>query len=112
MRMGPPPRSLAAEANDCFMVRSPCGSNRIQGRGAKVRAQSGLPRFALPPSCLGRPVCSKVLRGAGQGPNAMRYVTGRLDDALAPGPRAAKEVSDTNPPDRESPIQRIMVRAE
>lgn len=21
MRMGPPPRSLAAEANDCFMVR-------------------------------------------------------------------------------------------
>ncbi|NRP75399.1 hypothetical protein ILFOPFJJ_06322 [Ensifer psoraleae] len=24
LRMGPPPRSLAAEANDCFMVRVFC----------------------------------------------------------------------------------------
>ena len=38
-RMGPSPRSLAAEANDCFMVRVPCGSNRIQGRGAMLCAQ-------------------------------------------------------------------------
>jgi hypothetical protein len=37
--MGPSPRSLAAEANDCFMVRVPCGSNRIQGRGAMLCAQ-------------------------------------------------------------------------
>ena len=36
--MGPPPRSLAAEANDCFMVRPPRGANRIQGRGAISRA--------------------------------------------------------------------------
>jgi hypothetical protein len=37
--MGPPPRSLAAEAIDCFMVRVPYGSNRIQGRGAMLYAQ-------------------------------------------------------------------------
>src|SRR5208283_5220609 len=29
-----PPRSLAAEANDCFMVWIHPGSNRIQGRSA------------------------------------------------------------------------------
>src|SRR6266851_6787520 len=34
-----PPRSLAVEANDCFMVRIPRGSNRIQGRGAMLRAE-------------------------------------------------------------------------
>jgi len=39
VRMGPPPRSLAAEANDCFMVRLRQGANRIQGCGAKFRAQ-------------------------------------------------------------------------
>src|SRR6201993_5596950 len=37
--MGPPPRSLAVEANDCFMVRVQHGSNRIQGCGAMLRAQ-------------------------------------------------------------------------
>src|SRR6267378_7298178 len=43
--MGPPPRSLAVEANDCFMVRVQHGSNRIQGRGAMLRAQwAGSPR--------------------------------------------------------------------
>ena len=41
--MGPPPRSFAAEAHGCFMVRIPRGSNRIQGRGARSRAQGGLP---------------------------------------------------------------------
>ncbi len=39
VRMGPPPRSLAAEANDCFMVWSQHGANRIQGCGASFRAQ-------------------------------------------------------------------------
>ena len=39
VRMGPPPRSLAAEANDCFMVRTQHGDNRIQGCGAESRAQ-------------------------------------------------------------------------
>ena len=39
VRMGPPPRSLAAEANDCFMVRLRQGANRIQGCGASFRVQ-------------------------------------------------------------------------
>jgi hypothetical protein len=38
-RMGPLPRSHAAEANDCFMVRPQHGANRIQGCSAKFRAQ-------------------------------------------------------------------------
>ncbi len=46
--MGPPPRSLAAEAHGCFMVRVPCRSHRIQGRGAMLRATwAGSPRFDL-----------------------------------------------------------------
>ena len=40
--MGPPPRSLAAEANDCFMVRAMQGSTEYKVAGA-WRAQSGLP---------------------------------------------------------------------
>jgi len=48
VRMGPPPRSLAAEANNCFMVRLPRGANRIQGRGAILCAlwQAPLGSFA------------------------------------------------------------------
>jgi hypothetical protein len=48
--MGPSPRSLAVEANDCFMVRPLREANRIQGRGATLRAlYGGLPsvRFAV-----------------------------------------------------------------
>ena len=41
--MGPPPRSLAAEANGCFMVRVQRGPNRIQGCGARDAPDSGLP---------------------------------------------------------------------
>src|SRR3984957_20609159 len=41
--MGPPPRSLAAEANGCFMVRVRRGPNRIQGCGARDAPDSGLP---------------------------------------------------------------------
>src|SRR6516165_9929938 len=41
--MGPPPRSLAAEANGCFMVRVRHGPNRIQGCGATDAPDSGLP---------------------------------------------------------------------
>ena len=41
--MGPPPRSLAAEANGCFMVRPPRGANRIQGRGAILCAPRRAP---------------------------------------------------------------------
>ena len=40
--MGPLPRSLAAEANDCFMVRAMQGSTEYKVAGA-WRAQSGLP---------------------------------------------------------------------
>ena len=48
VRMGPPPRSLAAEANGCFMVGIRRRSNRIQGCGAMLRAQrAGSPRFVL-----------------------------------------------------------------
>ena len=43
VRMGPPPRSPAAEAHGCFMVRTPSGSNRIQGRGARFARAGGLP---------------------------------------------------------------------
>src|SRR6476646_552803 len=41
-RMGPPPRSFAADAHECIMVRS--WTHRIQGRGAiDPRPESGLP---------------------------------------------------------------------
>jgi hypothetical protein len=47
VRMGPPPRSLAAEANNCFMVRLSCGANRIQVRGAILCALGRLPSVRL-----------------------------------------------------------------
>jgi hypothetical protein len=37
-RMGPPPRSFAADAHDCIMVRS-LSTYRIQGCGAMIRAR-------------------------------------------------------------------------
>lgn len=43
VRMGPPPRSLAAEAHGCFMVRTSDRSNRIQGRSARFARNGGLP---------------------------------------------------------------------
>ena len=54
VRMGPLPRSLAAEANGCFMVRLPRGANRIQGRGAILRApwRAPLGSFAIPGASL------------------------------------------------------------
>src|ERR1700692_3716927 len=45
--MGPPPRSLTAEANSCFMVRVPHGPNRIQGCGASIAPERGLPSDQL-----------------------------------------------------------------
>src|SRR5882672_2807643 len=45
--MGPPPRSLTAEANSCFMVRVPHGPNRIQGCGASIAPDRGLPSDQL-----------------------------------------------------------------
>ena len=50
VRMGPPPRSLAAEAIDCFMVWPRHGANRIQGCNAKFRMpMAGSPRFVRSP---------------------------------------------------------------
>src|SRR5215470_20291667 len=43
-RMGLPPRSLAADAHDCIMVRSP-GIYRIQGRGARSLRHAGQARL-------------------------------------------------------------------
>src|SRR5260370_35550862 len=45
--MGPPPRSLTAEANSCFMVRVLHGPNRIQGCGASIAPERGLPSDQL-----------------------------------------------------------------
>src|SRR6516164_1115059 len=47
-RMGPPPRSLAVEANDCFMVSGLCRPNRIQGCGApRASKRASLGSFIL-----------------------------------------------------------------
>ena len=40
-RMDPPPRSLAREAYDCFMVETLCGFNRIQAWFARLLAANG-----------------------------------------------------------------------
>src|SRR5712672_3054157 len=45
--MGPPPWSLTAEANSCFMVRVLHGPNRIQGCGASIAPERGLPSDQL-----------------------------------------------------------------
>jgi len=48
-RMGLPPRSLAADAHDCIMVRSRSGICRIQGRGARSLRSTlaGSPQIVL-----------------------------------------------------------------
>jgi len=50
-RMDPPPRSLAREAYDCFMVETLCGFNRIQAWFARLLAANG----RLPSDHRGRP---------------------------------------------------------
>ena len=42
-RMGPPPRSLAAEADNCFMVRPRQGPTEYKGATRRSRANGGLP---------------------------------------------------------------------
>jgi len=56
VRMGPPPRSLAAEANDCFMVRTQYGYNRIQVCGAGTGAQWQVPLGSI---CYLSPLCHR-----------------------------------------------------
>src|SRR5882672_11448711 len=60
-RMGPPPRSFAADAHDCIMVRS-LRTYRIQGCGAMIRARWQAPLWPssrLQPAC---PPCSGLSR--------------------------------------------------
>jgi hypothetical protein len=45
IRMGPPPRRLAAEANDCFMVRLPRGATEYKVAARSSRAMAGSPRI-------------------------------------------------------------------
>jgi hypothetical protein len=45
VRMGPPPRSLAAEANDCLMVRLPRGATEYKVAARSSRAMAGSPRI-------------------------------------------------------------------
>ena len=45
LRMGPPPRSLAPEANDCFMVRLPHGATEYKVAARSSRARAGSPRI-------------------------------------------------------------------
>ena len=45
-RLGPPPRSFAADAHDCIMVRS-LWTYRIQGCGAILRARWQAPLGGL-----------------------------------------------------------------
>jgi hypothetical protein len=46
-RMGPPPRSFAADAHDCIMVRS-LSTYRIQGCGAMIRPMASSPSDRRP----------------------------------------------------------------
>ena len=53
-RMGPPPRSLAAEANDCFMVRTPPGPTEYKVVARCLAPNGGLPsdhRAGQPSDC-------------------------------------------------------------
>jgi hypothetical protein len=45
VRMGPPPRSPAVEANDCFMVRLPRGATEYKVAARSSRAMAGSPRI-------------------------------------------------------------------
>ena len=125
--MGPLPRSLAAEAHGCFMVRTPGGSNRTQGRGARFARTGRLPSVGFANPALGShdgPACRQMK------PAAMRCVTSwaawnaRKPDAMKPGtkPLLGKAVPPCGkagplpgqngqiPFDRKSPIQAITVK--
>src|SRR6476619_2745837 len=56
-RMGPPPRSFAADAHDCIMVRS-LRTYRIQGCGAMIAPDR---KLRLCSSCRPQPACAAVL---------------------------------------------------
>jgi hypothetical protein len=60
-RMGPPPRSFAADAHDCIMVRS-LSTYRIQGCGAMIRARWQAPPLIVVPTASNGPSCSELSR--------------------------------------------------
>ena len=57
-RMGPPPRSFAADAHDCIMVRFLL-SYRIQVCGAMVRAGMASSPLIVIPTTTSMPSCSE-----------------------------------------------------
>ena len=59
-RMGPPPRSFAADAHDCIMVRS-LRTYRIQGCGAMIRARWQSSPLIIVPTTTS--VCRRARRG-------------------------------------------------
>src|ERR1700675_309928 len=60
-RMGPPPRSFAADAHDCIMVRS-VRTYRIQGCGAMIRARWQARPLIVVPTTTSVPPCSGLSR--------------------------------------------------
>src|SRR5712671_5141787 len=60
-RMGPPPRSFAADAHDCIMVRS-LRTYRIQGCGAMIAPDGKLPSDHQPDHNQRVPPCSYLSR--------------------------------------------------
>jgi len=66
-RMDPPPRSLAREAYDCFMVETLCGLNRIQAWFARLLAANGrLPSDRCAPTTRSRVACRRARVRQGQ----------------------------------------------
>jgi len=60
-RMGPPPRSFAADAHDCIMVRS-LSTYRIQVCGARVRARMASSPLIVIPTTTSMPPGSEPSR--------------------------------------------------
>src|SRR5439155_18238552 len=60
-RMGPPPRSFAADAHDCIMVRS-LSTYRIQVCGARIRVRMAISPLIVIPIAPSMPSCSEPSR--------------------------------------------------
>ena len=84
VRMGPPPRSLAPEANGCFMVRLPRGATEYKVAARSSRAMAGSPRIvgdqpgyrgSTPPLNRRTQSCGVQHTPCGMGHIPFRYVT-------------------------------------
>jgi hypothetical protein len=123
VRMGPPPRSLAAEANDCFMVRTRRVQPNTRLRREISRATAGSPRVVCYPShginqitaatpAPGRPAanypCDELL--------AFRNVTENRPCQEAANPRAStpsvmlNDKPDTEAANRQQPPSKVRYR--